>query len=141
MISINISELFWTVINFFLLLFLLRHFLFNPVIHMMEGRQAHIDEKLAEEQNARTQAEENERRLTEEKAVSRAEAKQLLEQTKEEQEQLHNTALHDARAESVLLRKEGEAALQQKKEDASKELHEAAPELAELLAKHLLGDE
>ena len=141
MISINISELFWTVINFFLLLFLLRHFLFNPVIHMMEGRQAHIDEKLAEEQNARTQAEENERRLTEEKTASRAEAKQLLEQTKEEQEQLHNTALHDARAESVLLRKEGEAALQQKKEDASKELHEAAPELAELLAKHLLGDE
>lgn len=141
MISINISELFWTVINFFLLLFLLRHFLFNPVIHMMEGRQAHIDEKLAEEQNARAQAEENERRLTEEKTASRAEAKQLLEQTKEEQEQLHNTALHDARAESVLLRKEGEAALQRKKEDASKELHEAAPELAELLAKHLLGDE
>lgn len=141
MISINISELFWTVINFFLLLFLLRHFLFNPVIHMMEGRQAHIDEKLAEEQNARTQAEENERHLTEEKTASRAEAKQLLEQTKEEQEQLHNTALHDARAESVLLRKEGEAALQRKKEDASKELHEAAPELAELLAKHLLGDE
>ncbi len=141
MISINISELIWTVINFFLLLFLLRHFLFNPVIRMMENRQAHIDEKLAEEQNARAQAEENDRRLTEEKAASRAEAKQLLEQTKEEQEQLHNTALHDARAESVLFRKEGEAALQRKKEDASKELHEAAPELAELLAKHLLGDE
>ena len=43
MISINISELIWTVINFFLLLFLLNRFLYKPVISFMEQRQARID--------------------------------------------------------------------------------------------------
>ena len=46
MISINISELIWTVINFFLLLFLLNRFLYKPVISFMEERQARIDAKL-----------------------------------------------------------------------------------------------
>ena len=31
MLSINISELIWTIINFFLLFFLLKRFLFDPV--------------------------------------------------------------------------------------------------------------
>ena len=53
MISINISELIWTVINFFLLLFLLNRFLYKPVISFMEERQARIDAKLREEEEAK----------------------------------------------------------------------------------------
>ena len=54
MISINISELIWTVINFFLLMFLLNRFLYKPVISFMEKRQARIDAGLQEEQDAKT---------------------------------------------------------------------------------------
>ena len=43
MISINISELIWTVINFLLLVLLLNRFLYKPVISFMENRQARID--------------------------------------------------------------------------------------------------
>ena len=64
MISINISELIWTVINFFLLLFLLNRFLYKPVISFMEERQARIDAKLREEEEAKARIEENDARLT-----------------------------------------------------------------------------
>ena len=32
MLSINASELIWTIINFFLLFFVLKHFLFDPLL-------------------------------------------------------------------------------------------------------------
>ena len=140
MISINISELIWTVINFFLLLFLLNRFLYQPVIRFMEDRQARIDGKLAEEQDARSRVTENEQRLSEMKTAQRTEAKRLLEQMHEEQEQIHDSALQEARRESVRNRKDDETALQQEKELSSEKLHEAVPELAELLTKRLLSE-
>ena len=39
MLSINISELVLTVISFFLLLFLLKHFLYDPLIRFMDERK------------------------------------------------------------------------------------------------------
>ena len=77
MISINISELIWTVINFFLLLFLLNRFLYKPVISFMEQRQARIDAKLREEEKAKARIEENDARILDEKARSREEAKKF----------------------------------------------------------------
>ena len=43
MLSINISELIWTIINFFLLFFLLKRFLYDPIIRFTDARRARID--------------------------------------------------------------------------------------------------
>ena len=43
MLSINFSELIWTIINFFLLFFLLKRFLFDPVGRHLDERQAKIE--------------------------------------------------------------------------------------------------
>ena len=60
---IFISELIWTVINFFLLMFLLKRFLFIPVIRFMEKRKAGMDAKIKEEQAAETHFSENQEKL------------------------------------------------------------------------------
>ncbi len=103
MISINISELIWTVINFFLLLFLLNRFL--------------------------------------EKARSREEAKKLLALNAEEIEKHNAEVLQEAKKASVQNRKDSEAALSQRQEKTAQQLHEAAPELAAMLAEKLLSEE
>ena len=141
MISINISELIWTVINFFLLFFLLNRFLYKPVISFMEERQARIDAKLREEEEAKARIEENDARLLEEKTRSREEAKQILAQSAEETEKRNAEMLKDAKAASVQNRRDSEAALSQRQEKTAKQLHEAAPELAALLADKLLSGE
>ena len=41
--SINVSEVIWTIICFFALLFVLKKFLFDPLIKFMDQRQAGID--------------------------------------------------------------------------------------------------
>ena len=141
MISINISELIWTVINFFLLFFLLNHFLFKPVISFMEDRQARIDAKLRAEEEARARIEENDARLLEEKARSREEAKKILAENAEEIEKNNAEVLKEAKAASVQNRRDSEAALSRKQEKTAEQLHEAAPELAALLTEKLLGGE
>ncbi len=57
MISINISDLIWTIINFLLFCFLLNHFLFKPVLRFMDDRQARVDAKLSEKREAEALAE------------------------------------------------------------------------------------
>ena len=42
--SINVSEVIWTIVCFFALLFVLKKFLFDPLIRFMEQRQAAIDQ-------------------------------------------------------------------------------------------------
>ena len=130
MISINISELIWTVINFFLLLFLLNRFLYKPVISFMEQRQARIDAKLREEEEAKARIEENDARILEEKTRSREEAKKLLALNAEEIEKHNAEVLQEAKKASVQNRKDSEAALSQKQEKTAQQLHEAgeAPE-------------
>ncbi len=141
MISINISELIWTVINFFLLLFLLNRFLYKPVISFMEQRQARIDAKLREEEEAKARIEENDARILEEKTRSREEAKKLLALNAEEIEKHNAEVLQEAKKASVQNRKDSEAALSQRQEKTAQQLHEAAPELAAMLAEKLLSEE
>ena len=141
MLSINISETIWTVINFFLLYFLLKHFLYNPVLSFMEKRQAGIDAKLSVERDAKAQVAENEERLLAEKAKSRDEAKNILAQTGEELDQQRAAAIAEAKAGAAQALKDGQAALAEKREITAGRLHDAAPELAELLANRLLGGE
>ncbi len=136
-----VSELIWTVINFVLLMLLLRHFLFRPLIRVMEKRKAGIEEKLQMEQDALKQAEENRSRLQAEKEKSSEDARQILSQSAGERDARHTAALAEARSEAEQTRQAGEAALQQKREQAQAQLQEAAPELAEVLAKRLLNED
>ena len=141
MISINISELIWTVINFFLLFFLLNRFLYKPVLSFMEARQARIDAKLREEEEAKACIEDNDARIQDEMARSREEAKKLLALNAEEIEKHNAEVLQEAKKASAQNRKDSEAALAQNQEKTAQQLHEAAPELAAMLAERLLSEE
>ena len=66
MLSINLSELIWTIINFFLLFFLLRRFLYKPICEHMDARQARIDAGLEKEREARKDLTEKAAKVTEE---------------------------------------------------------------------------
>lgn len=78
MLSINVSELIWTIINFFLLYFLLKRFLYDPMVKFMDARQARIDEGLKRESDAREELRTSEERAERELSLSRAEARELI---------------------------------------------------------------
>ena len=141
MISINLSELIWTIINFFLLLFLLKRFLYTPILRFMEARQARVDAGLAEERSAQAQVQENDRRLAAEKAASREEAKHILNAAGEAAQKRREETLAQARETAGKAREQARADLAARCGDEQDRLAQARPELAELLAEQLLGDE
>lgn len=141
MLSINFSELIWTIINFFLLFFALKHFLFKPLLRFMDARQAKIDAGTEAERQARAKLDENAQDLAEQKAETRRQARAILDEA----------AAQDAKRAAEVYAKASEAAktlweteeerLKEHQARESEELRTSEPELAALLAAQLLGEE
>lgn len=136
MISINPWELFWTVINFFLLYFILKKLLYKPLIRFMDARQARINQGLAAEKAARELYEGEEALFRDEKTRCLHEARS---KAAAELEERRARRAREFREQSAKMRQEMKISVAEtdNKERASFEANEAA--LAELLVDKLLG--
>ena len=139
MLSINISELIWTVINFFLLLLLLKRFLYTPVIRFMEERAARVQAGLQAEREAQSALEETAERLAEQKAEARRQAHEIAARAEKESEAQSAEALQAAREQARDRFQTGskELAGQQEREESALQGEKDA--LAELLSRQLLS--
>lgn len=77
-LQICVPEFIWTVINFFLLMFLLKKFLYTPILSFMDERQARIDAGLEEGKKAEQALEENSRQLSAELTEKGQEARAVI---------------------------------------------------------------
>ena len=141
MLSINISELIWTVINFFLLFFLLRHFLYKPLCAHMDARQARIDAGLAEEKAAKDALAAEDARLEQEKQAAREDAQALLQQTETQAEAARAEGLRQAKQTAREAEQQQRERMQAQQRQEASLLTSAEPALAQLLAGRLLGKE
>ena len=76
--SINVSEVIWTIVCFFALLFVLKKFLLDPLVRFMDQRQSSIDAGLEKGREAQRMKEESDAALRESWKERGIEAKQLL---------------------------------------------------------------
>ena len=141
MLSINLSELIWAVINFLLLLFLLNRFLFKPMLSFMDRRQEKIDAGLAEERQAEQTVQENQTRLAGLKAECQEETRRIIAQADAAQEAELAQAITKAKKDAAEAHKATVEALAARRDAEAEKLAAAEPELAELLVRRLLGDE
>jgi F-type H+-transporting ATPase subunit b len=141
MLSINISELIWTVINFLLLLLLLKRFLYRPICEFMDARQARIDAGLEKEQAAQEALRAEQARQDEDQQTARAQARALLQQEEARNAQESREALLATRQDVREAEKLARERMQEHSRQEEKNLSQAEPALAELLAGRLLQEE
>ena len=139
MLSINLSELIWTIINFFLLYFVLKRFLFDPVCSFMDARQAKIDAGLNAEKQARETVEQNREKLAAEKAEARIEASRILSEAEQDAEKRHAEVLSAARVDAAEKLKAGQTQLAGQSTLDEKTLEKQSGELSALLTQRILG--
>ena len=101
MLSINISEVIWTIVNFLLLTFLLKKFLYDPIIKFMDERNARIAAaenmvKEARVNKARIEAETGEKR-----EQARDEARRVIADSKAENDRKRAATVSGANAEET----------------------------------------
>ena len=138
MLSINFSELFWGIFNFFLLLFLLNRFLYKPLIKFMDDRKARIDAGLDEEKKALEEEQANNDGIEAALDEKRVEAKSIIEKAGAEDKASHSQAISEARSDAektVLDARENAAPVEKQLEERVKQ---QSQELAQLLADKLL---
>lgn len=141
MLSINFSELIWTIINFFLLYFLLKRFLYDPITRFMDARRERLDEALEKEREAQARVAENDEQIEQEKELRRVEAKKLIAEAAEADKSRSAEAAKAERASDCAAMAETEERLAAESEREKAELDARTKELAAALAQQLLHGE
>ena len=138
MLTINVSELILTVINFFLLLFLMKRFLYTPLTVFMEARKAQIEERLEQESTAKEALLERKALREAKRKESREEARRFLQESRARDELRYGELMAQAQAKNVFDRKTVRDAEDQRNQKEQQLLAEETNRLAALLADGLL---
>ena len=138
MLSINVSELIWTIVNFFLLYFLLKRFLYTPVVRFLDARQARLDEAEKKEAEARAAADEIDRQIEGQKALRREEASAILSEAQKADAEQSRQSFAEAKEAAARALEDANASLRAEQERERATLASDTPELAAMLAERLL---
>ena len=137
--SINVSEVIWTIVCFFALLFVLKKFLFDPLIRFMEQRQAAIDQGLERGRDAQRKKDENDAALREKWRERSVEVKQLLAEGKAADDRERAWVLESTQKETNKALQEANQRIEQERRQVCADAQEQLPQLVSILAQQLLS--
>lgn len=140
-LEISVPEFIWTVINFFILLFLLKKFLYDPVLKFMDERSERIASGLNEGKAAEAALAESKERFQKELGDKSGEARTLIGEARSEAEKQKAKTINAAHAEAEKLQEKLRERISTEEAEARDEIESRLPELVELLSGKLLGDE
>lgn len=140
-LQICVPEFIWTVINFFLLMFLLKKFLYTPILSFMDERQARIDAGLEEGKKAEQALEENSRQLSAELTEKGQEARAVISEARSEAEKVRSEKLEKAHAEAEAIFRQARETVKKNETKAQSEIDGSMTELVGILSKKLLGSD
>jgi F-type H+-transporting ATPase subunit b len=134
----------WTLLlqaaNFLVLVWLLQHFLYRPVLGIIADRQQRTESVIAEANAAKAAAEQLRAELEQQRTAIAKERDQALEQAHASAKVDAQRLLERTRAEAEKLLAEGRQRLAQERADAAEALRQQTIELAMTIARRLLAD-
>ena len=139
--SINISELIWTVICFFVLLVVLKKLLFDPLVSFMAARDARIQDGLSAGRTAQQQLDAAARDRSEAQRKQAAAADALLAGAKSAAERTRAQALQSAHQEAAQATRAMRARVRDEETAAAAAVDAKLPELVTALTGGLLGSD
>lgn len=124
------------IVNFLILLALLKRFLFGPLRNIMDNREEKVTSRLEEARQKWNEAEEKSQRYEQRLAQFEAKKDELMKEARDKAEEKKKEMLHNARKEIDGLYENWEASLEAKKETFFDELHrQTSKKIIELLDK------
>lgn len=140
-----VKNLNWTLILnlaiFALLVWLLKRFLFKPVVAWLDGRREIEERRLSAAEKAQAQAEELRTEREAELAGANRRAREIVAQAEAESQEILRTARREARLQAQAILAEGEKAADRLREEALVELRSSYAELVVLGASQVLARE
>ncbi len=128
------------IVNFLILVGLLKHFLYQPIIRAMDAREQRITERLHEAQARETQADEKARLYQEKSEELERLRDEILSKAREEAEQQQKRMLDEARAEVGETREQWQRQANQEKEEFLGNLRRQTVETIQAIARKALSE-
>jgi len=115
-LGINLGYLISQIVNFVLLLIILRMFLYKPIVGMLDRRREKIKTDLQEAEQARSQAETAKQEYEKQLEEAREERRSILAQATEQAEKMREDIVARARAEAqeIVAKTQDEMELEQR---------------------------
>lgn len=140
-LQISTAELLWTVISFFLFMFLLKKFLYEPVLRVMDARNARIKEGMDEGRKAEKALSESKLQLAAELTAAGGEARALISDARSEAEKVKGVKLGAAHTEAARVQKNVREKIANEENEELSSVDGQMPELVAVLTGRLLGEE
>ena len=138
--SINVSELIWTILCFFVLLFVLKKLLLDPILKVMDARKATVEEGLEAGRQAKIARDENDEALQQAKKDAAQQANVLVQEAKSADEKARQAAVAEAKQSAAQSMTDRREQLKAEEQAVSAELEQELPALVETLASALLKE-
>ena len=136
----NLFTIFATVVNFIILILVLKHFFFGRINNMIDNRNNEVKETIDKTNADRAKAEElrteNEKKLNEAKVEGRT----IVENYKSKADKLSSDIVKDARTESDSIITRAKVEAERQKEKSADEMKNQIVDLAVLLSSKALGE-
>ncbi|HXU44791.1 MAG TPA: F0F1 ATP synthase subunit B [Thermoanaerobaculia bacterium] len=137
----DLGNVIWTLLIFFLLLFILGKYAWKPILSGLQSREAFIREALEKADRDRREAEARLQEYLDKINAARAEASAIVEEGKRDADALKRRLEETAKAESAAIVERGKREIGIATDTAVKELYAKSGELATAIASGILGRE
>jgi len=141
LVTPDVGLLFWTVISFFVLLFLLRKFAWKPIVGTVNDRETSIREALESAEKARLEMQiltaDNERILKE----ARVERETMLKEAREIKAKMISDAKDEAQNQANKMIEQAQTAIASEKKSAMAELKNHVAALSVDIAEKMVREE
>jgi F-type H+-transporting ATPase subunit b len=128
------------VINFVILLFLLRLFLYRPILSMLGERRQKIQESLAQADKVRQEAEVQQAGFQRELEEARKSSQEAAARAAQETEKMREAILAEARKEGEQIREQAHRQIEVERQQAMEELQRQVGDLAVELTRKVIGE-
>ena len=137
-LSVYVPTIVFTVLNFILLMFILKHFLIKPINKVMDDRQNGINISIKkakdDEEKAEISKNEKERLLHESKTKGR----EIVEEYKQSAENISKEIIDDAKKESIIIMDRSRIEIEREKQKAESEIKKQVIDLSLILSEKAL---
>ena len=140
MIELNLTSLI-QLLNFLVLLFVLKKLLFDKFFDVIEERQKMIKSELSEAEKLRKEAEAYREKYRIEMENARKKSQEIITNAERQAEEIIKTAKENAQREAIRIMEAAEAQIAQEKENALKQLQATVITTAVEIAAKFLGKE
>lgn len=140
MVELN-STLLWQIINFIILLWLLKRYLYGPLTEMMDKRATKINNDLDEAARQKEKAQELKQERREDLKEARQKAQEIIEDAEERAKKRAKDIIEEAKEEARKIEKNKLAEIERARREALSELRDEVSSISLLAASRFMKEE